>query len=47
MINPGMVLNGRYQLDKQIGEGGFATVFLATDLQLGRKVAVKILSSQM
>src|SRR5690349_12027079 len=47
MINPQTVLNGRYRLDKQIGEGGFARVYLATDLQLGRQVAVKVLSSNM
>jgi len=36
-------LNNRYRLDKQIGEGGFAHVFLATDLELGRQIAVKVL----
>jgi len=36
-------LNDRYRLDKKIGEGGFAHVFLATDLLLGRQVAVKVL----
>ena len=36
-------LNNRYRLDKKIGEGGFAFVFLATDLFLGRQVAVKVL----
>ncbi len=39
----GNKLNNRYLLQKQIGEGGFAHVFLATDLELGRQVAVKVL----
>ncbi len=47
MISPQTVLNNRYRIEKQIGEGGFAKVYLATDLQLDRKVAIKILSSQM
>ena len=37
------ILNNRYRLDKLIGEGGFAQVFLATDLELARKVALKVL----
>jgi serine/threonine protein kinase len=36
-------LNNRYHLDKKIGEGGSAHVFLATDLLLGRQVAVKVM----
>jgi serine/threonine protein kinase len=39
----GSTLNKRYRLDTKIGEGGFASVFLAMDLELGRQVAVKIL----
>lgn len=33
---------GRYELLERIGMGGYSEVFLATDLQLGRKVVVKI-----
>jgi serine/threonine protein kinase len=40
---PDTILNGRYQLDQLIGRGGFANVFLATDLRLRRQVAVKVL----
>jgi serine/threonine protein kinase len=39
------ILNNRYRLDKKIGEGGFAHVFLATDLLLGRQVAVKVMEA--
>ena len=33
---------GKYRLTKRLGEGGFATVFAATDTIEGRQVAVKI-----
>lgn len=38
----GTVLNGRYQLQKQIGSGGMATVWSARDQILERDVAVKL-----
>lgn len=37
------VLASRYQLERQLGEGGMATVYLARDLKHGRKVAIKVL----
>ena len=40
------VLNGRYEVESRLGEGGMAKVFAGTDRLLGRKVAVKVLSSQ-
>jgi len=36
-------LQGRYDLDRLIGRGGMANVYLATDLRHGRPVAVKVL----
>ena len=34
---------GRYRVERTLGRGGMATVFLAEDLELGRPVAVKVL----
>ncbi|MFI0446737.1 protein kinase [Actinomadura sp. 6N118] len=39
---PEQVLAGRYRLIEQVGRGGTAEVWRATDQQLGRPVAVKI-----
>ncbi len=36
-------LADRYQIEREIGSGGMATVYLAEDLKLHRKVAVKVL----
>lgn len=42
-MNKGYVLNGRYEIVGRLGEGGMADVYLAEDLILKRKVAVKLL----
>ncbi len=36
-------LNGRYSLEREIGRGGMATVYLARDLREGRLVAIKVM----
>ncbi|MCZ6754238.1 MAG: protein kinase [Gemmatimonadetes bacterium] len=36
-------LAGNYEIDKEIGHGGMATVYLARDLKHNRQVAVKVL----
>ena len=46
MIN-NRVLNTRYRLEKKIGQGGFAEVYMATDQLLKRNVAVKVLHSDL
>mgnify|MGYP002658752527 CR=1 FL=1 len=41
----GKTLDNRYKLEKKIGSGGMADVYMATDLLLDRVVAVKVLHS--
>ncbi len=36
-------LGGRYRVERELGRGGMATVYLAEDLKHGRRVAVKVL----
>jgi hypothetical protein len=43
-VRVGLLLGGRYRLGRRIGSGGMASVWLARDEQLGREVAVKIVS---
>ena len=38
-------LTGRYEIEREIGEGAFATVWLARDLRHDRLVAIKVLNA--
>jgi serine/threonine-protein kinase len=40
-------LAGRYALEREIGRGGMATVFLARDLRHQRQVALKLLDPEL
>ncbi len=40
-------LADRYKLERHLGEGGMATVYLAEDLKHHRKVAVKVLRPEL
>ena len=42
----GALFDGRYKVLKKLGTGGMATVYLAEDQELGRRVAIKILNAK-
>ena len=51
MLDPISCLNaalkGRYEIERELGEGGMATVYLADDLKHERKVALKVLKPDL
>ncbi len=40
-------LEGRYAIERELGEGGMATVYLADDIKHERKVALKVLKPEV
>ncbi|UQN13904.1 Stk1 family PASTA domain-containing Ser/Thr kinase [Gulosibacter sp. ACHW.36C] len=50
-VNPdtviGRLVDGRYQVRSLIARGGMATVYVATDLRLDRRVAIKIMHEHL
>ena len=46
MIETGMIIAGRYEVEKKIGTGGMSDVYKAKDHTLGRCVAIKVLKPE-
>lgn len=42
----GQIIDGKYRIEKQLGQGGMGAVYLATHLGTGRTVAIKIIAPQ-
>jgi eukaryotic-like serine/threonine-protein kinase len=40
-------LHDRYRIERELGQGGMATVWLAEDLRHNRKVAIKVLREDL
>jgi eukaryotic-like serine/threonine-protein kinase len=40
-------LADRYRIDRELGQGGMATVYLAQDLKHDRKVAIKVFKPEL
>jgi serine/threonine-protein kinase len=40
-------LADRYRIERRLGEGGMATVYLAEDLKHDRKIALKVLKPEL
>ncbi|MGH7743063.1 MAG: serine/threonine-protein kinase, partial [Candidatus Eiseniibacteriota bacterium] len=40
-------LSGRHRIERELGRGGMAVVFLAEDLKHGRRVAIKVLKPEI
>ncbi len=47
VIRLNVALQGRYRVERELGEGGMATVYLADDLKHERKVALKVLKPEL
>jgi hypothetical protein len=46
-IRSGEVFEGKWRIESKLGAGGMGTVFLAHDLALDRKVAIKVLAREL
>ena len=42
-----VALSERYTIERELGRGGMATVYLATDLRVDRQVAIKVLEPEL
>jgi serine/threonine protein kinase len=46
-VELGAVFAGRYRIERVLGEGGFGRVYVATQLSMGREVALKTLHAKL
>ena len=47
VIRLNAALEGRYAIERELGEGGMATVYLAKDLKHNRNVALKVMKPEL
>lgn len=47
VLKPGIVLSGMYQIIRLIGRGGMGAVYMAYDMRLDMKVAIKVISPEL
>ena len=47
MSDASQILGRRYRVERELGSGGMATVYLALDLKHNRQVAIKVLRSEL
>ena len=46
-VEVGTVIDGTYIIEGVIGRGGMSVMYRATDMRLGRKVALKVIGDQL
>ena len=47
MLQPGVVIGGRFRVDRTLGAGGMGVVVQATHVELGQQVALKVLHDEL
>jgi len=45
-VMKGIIINGRYRVDRKIGEGGFGLVYAGTDTESDHEVAIKLMPNE-